>query len=77
MTDVIDNLIIKTQKKLGVTCVVISHDSEAAFKVADNVAMLHDGKIVIFGDAQTVKESQNPIFRQFVEGKAEGPIKII
>ncbi len=77
MTDVIDTLIVETQKNLGVTCVVISHDIKATFKVAYNVAMLHEGKIILFGRANDIKKSDNPILRQFVEGRADGPIKII
>jgi phospholipid/cholesterol/gamma-HCH transport system ATP-binding protein len=77
MTDIIDTLILETQQKLGVTCVVISHDIKATFKVANNVAMLHEGKIIVFGEAKEVKECQDPVYRQFVEGRAEGPIKLV
>ncbi len=77
MTDVIDNLIIDTQKKLGVTCVVISHDIDATFKVAHNLAMLHDGKIIAFGEARAMRECKDPAFQQFIEGRAEGPIKLV
>jgi phospholipid/cholesterol/gamma-HCH transport system ATP-binding protein len=77
MTDVIDTLIIETQKKLEVTCVVISHDVKATFKVADNVAMLYEGKIIVFGETSCVKECRDPVFRQFIEGKAQGPIKMV
>lgn len=77
MTDIIDNLIIETQRKLGVTCVIISHDIKATFKVAHNVAMLHEGRIIVFGLADEVKQCTDPVFRQFVEGRAEGPIKMV
>ena len=77
MTDIVDTLIKETQEKLGVTCVVISHDIKATFKVAHNVAMLHEGRIIVFGEADDVKQCQDPRFRQFVEGRADGPIKMV
>lgn len=71
MTDSIDNLILSTQKKLNITSVVISHDIEATFKIADKVAMLHEGKILLEGDEKTFRQSQIPFVKRFLEGKAE------
>lgn len=72
MTDAIDQLILNTQKKLGITSVVISHDIEATFKIADKVAMLHEGVILLEGDEKTFRCSEHPFVKQFLEGKATG-----
>lgn len=77
MCDVVDNLINDTQKELGITSVVISHDIESALKIADYIAMLYDGKVVLFGTAEEFKSTDNPYVRQFLSGSREGPIKVI
>lgn len=70
---VIHELMASMQKQFTMTSVVISHDVET-FKYADNVALLHEGKIVYFGDAKTIWESDNPYVYQFIRGLTEGPI---
>ena len=70
MTDVINQLILNTQKKLGITSVVISHDIEATFTIADKIAMLHDGKILVEGTAESFKMSKNIVVKNFLNGKA-------
>lgn len=72
MTDAVDQLILNTQKQLGVTSVVISHDIQATFKIADKIAMLHEGRILLEGDVATFKNSTNPIIKNFLEGRATG-----
>jgi len=72
MTDAIDQLILNTQKALGITSVVISHDIEATYKIADKIAMLHEGQILMEGTAETFKKANNPFVRQFLEGRAQG-----
>ncbi len=72
MTDSIDHLILNTQKKLGITSVVISHDIGATFRIADKVAILHEGKILLEGDEKTFRQSQNSFVKRFLEGKSEG-----
>ncbi len=71
---VIHELMYNMQKQLNLTSVIISHDLEI-FKYADNVALLHDGKIQFFGDAKTIWESDNPFIYQFIRGLSEGPIQ--
>jgi phospholipid/cholesterol/gamma-HCH transport system ATP-binding protein len=71
---IIHELMYDMQHRLNITSVVISHDVEI-FKYADNVALLHDGKIKFFGDAKTIWESQNPYIYQFIRGLPEGPIQ--
>lgn len=71
---VIHELMFDMQKKLDVTSVVISHDLEA-FKYADYVALLYDGKIKYFGEAKTIWEADNPYIHQFIRGDIKGPIQ--
>jgi len=73
-SDAIDNLIIETQRRTGATCVVISHDLAATFKIAHKIAMLYQGKIIEEGSAEAVRASENPVLRQFIERRAEGPL---
>jgi len=70
---VIHDLMYEMQHRLKVTTVVISHDVEI-FKFADNVALLHEGKIRYFGPAKTIWESDNPYIHQFIRGDINGPI---
>ena len=77
MSDNVATLILDTQRNLKTTYIVITHDISLTYKIADKVAMLHEGKIVEQGDVEYVKSSVNPILRQFVEGRAEGPIKVL
>lgn len=70
MTDAIDNLILSMQKELGITSVVISHDIAATFHVADQIAMLHEGKIILTGPPDVFRTTTNPIVRQFLEGRS-------
>jgi phospholipid/cholesterol/gamma-HCH transport system ATP-binding protein len=70
MCDAIDNLIVSTQSQTSSTCVVISHDIESTFKIAHQIAMLYNGKIIEMGTPDEIRRSQNPIVKQFIEGKA-------
>jgi phospholipid/cholesterol/gamma-HCH transport system ATP-binding protein len=72
----IHELIKKTHDEQKVTSIVISHEVEV-FKYATHVAMLHEGKIVYKGPAQTIWECDNPYVYQFIRGLPEGPIKQI
>jgi phospholipid/cholesterol/gamma-HCH transport system ATP-binding protein len=72
--DAINDLIIKLQKELGVTSVVVTHDMASAFKVADRMAMLSRGKIVFSGTVDEVRNTDHPMVRQFIEGNSQGPL---
>ena len=76
MSDSIAKLMIDTQKQLKTTYIAITHDIALTYKTADKIAMLHEGKIVAEGSSEDIKASKNPVVRQFVEGNAEGPIKV-
>ncbi|MBN1843402.1 MAG: ABC transporter ATP-binding protein [Deltaproteobacteria bacterium] len=72
--DAIDRLIVDTQKHTKATCVAISHDIESTFKIADAVAMIYQGKIIVTGTPDVVKASEIPALQRFIQRKAEGPI---
>ncbi|OGW92112.1 MAG: ABC transporter ATP-binding protein [Omnitrophica bacterium RIFCSPHIGHO2_02_FULL_63_14] len=74
MTGVVDKLTIDLTKKLQITSVVVTHDMNSVFRIADRIIMLHMGKIVETGTPDEIRRSQNPLIRQFVAGSAEGPI---
>ena len=76
MSDTIDNLIMNTQKHLGVTSIVISHDIPGTFKIARWIAMLYKGKVVLYGSPDDFRNTQDPIVRQFLERRAEGPLQV-
>ena len=69
-SDVINELIIKLQRELRVTSVVVTHDMHSAFKVADRIVMLHEGQIVYDGSPHQILEEENPVVRRFVMGEA-------
>jgi phospholipid/cholesterol/gamma-HCH transport system ATP-binding protein len=72
--DAINDLIIMMKSELKVTSVVITHDMTSAYKVADRIAMLYNGKIIEEGTPDEIKKSENQIVQQFIHGRAEGPI---
>jgi phospholipid/cholesterol/gamma-HCH transport system ATP-binding protein len=72
-SDVINDLILDMQSKLGVTSVVVTHDMVSAFKVADRIAMLYRGRIIEIGTVDEVKNSSNPFVRQFITGQRNLP----
>ena len=74
ISDVIADLIEEMDVKLGTTTVTLTHDMKVAFKIADRVAMLYKGHIIEQGTPEKFQESNNPIVRQFIEGRAEGPL---
>jgi phospholipid/cholesterol/gamma-HCH transport system ATP-binding protein len=76
MADVINDLILKCVRELGATAVSITHDMVSARKIADRIAMLHKGRIVWHGPAAEIDRSGNPFVDQFVNGRAEGPIRM-
>jgi len=69
--DVINNLIIKTQRELNTTSITVTHDMQSAFKIANRIVMLHEGKIIIDGSPDQIKNTDNDIVRRFVLGEAD------
>jgi phospholipid/cholesterol/gamma-HCH transport system ATP-binding protein len=76
MADVINDLIVKCVRELGATAVSITHDMASARKIADRIAMLHNGRIIWQGATAEIDQSGNPYVDQFVNGRAEGPIQM-
>lgn len=74
MADAINDLIIKMRETLDVTSVTITHDMKSAYKIADTIAMLYNGVIINEGSPAEIQNTSDPVVRQFVEGRAEGPI---
>ncbi len=68
--DVINQLILKLQKELRITSIVVTHDLAAAFRVADIMVMLYDGAVVMQGTPRQLRESSDPIVRRFLGGEA-------
>ncbi len=73
--DAINDLIMKMKQWSKVTTLIITHDMVSAYKVADRIAMLYEGKIIEEGNPEEIKNSKNPIIQQFIHGRAEGPLK--
>jgi len=70
----IDQLIIDLNRKLGVTSVVVTHEMDSAFRIADRMVLLDRGKFIVSGTPKEMKESSDPLVRQFVYGLTEGPL---
>ena len=70
----IDNLIVCTRNKGNVTSVVVSHDMQSISRIADKVLMLYKGLAQFYGTVKELKNTTDPVVRQFIEGNIEGPI---
>jgi len=70
----IDQLIMNLNKQLGVTSVVVTHEMDSAFRIADRMVLLDRGKFIISGTPEEMKHSSDPLVRQFVHGLTEGPL---
>ena len=67
-TGTITRLIMKLQRELGVTSLVVSHDIRSVFRMATKVALLHDHRIVFFGTPEEMAAAENPYIRDFLGG---------
>jgi phospholipid/cholesterol/gamma-HCH transport system ATP-binding protein len=76
MAGVIDDLIVRLRDSNGTTNVVVSHQIASIMRISDYVLMLHDARIVAQGTPQEIQNSPSSVVRQFLEGKAEGPIRV-
>jgi phospholipid/cholesterol/gamma-HCH transport system ATP-binding protein len=74
MGDAINDLIIELHNKLKVTGIAVTHDMKSAYKIADKIAMLYNGKIIAYGTPDEIENAKDPIVRQFITGAATGPI---
>jgi len=71
--DIIDGLVQRLDNELGVTSVMVTHDVRGAFRVADRLALLSEGKIVMQGTPQEFLHSKNPKVREFLERDFDNP----
>ncbi len=76
MATAINVLIKKMQDDFGVTSVVVTHDMESAYFLADRIAFLYKGEIVQCDIPERIRESEHPVVRQFVRGEITGPIDV-
>jgi phospholipid/cholesterol/gamma-HCH transport system ATP-binding protein len=68
---VIDALMLRMQKQLGVTGIVITHDMRSAYTVGTRIAMLYEGQVRQVGTVEEIKATTDPVVRQFIEGRPE------
>lgn len=76
MTRVIDELILQMRDEKKTTNVVVSHNVPSIWRIADRVMMLHEGQMVADGAPREVEKLDVPVLRQFLEGRADGPILV-
>ncbi|MEO9820155.1 MAG: ATP-binding cassette domain-containing protein [Paracoccaceae bacterium] len=77
MAGVINDLIREIVTEMGATAMTITHDMTSVRAIADNIAMLHGGKIRWTGPVADMDESNDPYVDQFIHGRAEGPIEAV
>jgi phospholipid/cholesterol/gamma-HCH transport system ATP-binding protein len=70
-TAVMDRLMIRTRQHLGVTGIVVTHDMKSAYSVGDRIAMLYEGRVRQVGSVAEIQETDDPVVRQFIEGRPE------
>jgi phospholipid/cholesterol/gamma-HCH transport system ATP-binding protein len=75
MADVINDLILECVRNLGATALTITHDMASARKIADDVSMIYDGKIIWSDSIRELSRSGNAYVDQFIHGRADGPIE--
>lgn len=68
MTDKIDELIISTQKRLGVTSVVVTHDMDSAIHIADRIAMIYEGELIAVDTVDNFRRIEDPRVKAFLRG---------
>jgi phospholipid/cholesterol/gamma-HCH transport system ATP-binding protein len=69
MTEKITDLILSLRERMGITSVVVTHDLASAYKVADRMAMIHEGKIIFTGTPDEIRKSRDPYIQQFIRGE--------
>ncbi len=72
--DAINNLIIELRNKLKVTSIVVTHDMNMAYKVADSIVMFYHGQVIAEGTPEEIRNTKHPVVKQFIYGEAHGPI---
>ena len=67
---VMDQLMVRTREHLGVTGIVVTHDLRSAYTVGDRIAMLYEGRVRQVAAVSDIRETDDPVVRQFIEGRA-------
>jgi phospholipid/cholesterol/gamma-HCH transport system ATP-binding protein len=70
MADVINELILRTQRTMNATSIVVTHDMTSAYKVSDRIVMLHGGEIIADGTPEDIQNTRDATVRQFIKGQA-------
>lgn len=70
----VNEMTLELQRRLGVTSLVITHDLEAAFTIADRIAMLYKGRIIACDPGAAIRESDHPVLQQLLTGSTTGPL---
>ena len=73
-SSVVDHLIIDLSKKLNMTSVVVTHEMDSAFRIADRIVVLKQGQVIAIGTPDEIKNSDHPYVNQFINGEIDGPI---
>lgn len=73
-TEVIGDLMMRTNRRHNMTAVVVTHDMKSAYKIADRISMLYEGQIIYTGTPDRIRNCEQPVVCQFVNGSARGPI---
>ena len=76
VASVIDKLITDLSKKLGITSVVVTHEMDSAFRIADRITMLYQGRILEIGTPEEIKKTSSKVIQQFISGSPDGPIPL-
>jgi phospholipid/cholesterol/gamma-HCH transport system ATP-binding protein len=72
---VINELILRLQRELCITSIAVTHDMVSATKIANRIAMLHEGQIIFDGTPEEIQQTTDPVVQQFIRGSAQGPVK--
>ncbi|MEM7231773.1 MAG: ABC transporter ATP-binding protein, partial [Planctomycetota bacterium] len=76
ISNTINELVNRTKETLGTTQVVVTHDMESAYSIADRIAMLYEGKVIQVGSSDDIRNSPHEVVQQFIHGSTTGPLNI-
>ncbi|MCB1192350.1 MAG: ABC transporter ATP-binding protein [Leptospiraceae bacterium] len=74
MSNVFNELILRLKKELGVTSIVVTHDMESAYMIADRISFIYEGEIIFCGTVTDIKNTSNQVVQQFINGRTHGPM---
>ena len=72
----VDRLILHMREAFGMTSIVVTHDMKSVYRVADRVVMLYEGSVIFNGTPDQIRQTEDPVVRQFIEGRAHGPVSV-